>query len=255
VYFSDASVEVLQTGRSAVAGKCQLLVLSYTMRNYKDSRAREFATQGFSRRLKTLARCIDNVFEILPPDLVEPPTDDKLFDAIINIQGFVFNMFGCIDNLAWTWVREAGLPITNKRLVGLFGKKTKEVHKPFSNEFQEYLTSLKNWFDHLKIFRDALAHRIPLYIPPYTILKDKEAVHRELVTGKFDALKRRDRDEYERLEADRKALATFAPVMTHSFEEKAIFIEFHPQLLTDFDTIEAIAQRMLKELDRLNLGT
>ncbi len=66
VYFSDANLEVLQTGRSAAAGKCQLLVLSYTMRDYKDSRAREFATQGFSRRLKTLARCIDNVFEILP---------------------------------------------------------------------------------------------------------------------------------------------------------------------------------------------
>jgi len=81
VYFSDANLELLQTGRSAVAGKCQQLVQSYTMRHYKDSRAREFATQGFSRRLKTLARCVDNVFEILPPDLVEPPTDDKLLDV------------------------------------------------------------------------------------------------------------------------------------------------------------------------------
>jgi hypothetical protein len=206
VYFSSDDLERLQTAHSAVDGKCQRLVSSYITRNYKDSQAREFATQGFSRRLRTLVRCIDNTFEILPPDLVEPPNVDKLFDAMINIQAFVFNVFGCIDNLAWIWVREAGLPVTDKRLVGLFGGKTKEVRKSLSNELQEYLTGQKNWFDHLKDFRDALARRIPLYIPPYTIPTDKEAHHYELEVGKFDALKRRDREEYRRLEADRKAL-------------------------------------------------
>ena len=252
MYFSNDFVEKLQRGHSEITGKCQQLVQSYITRDYRNAQAREFATQGFSRRLKTLVRAIDNVFEILPPDLVEPPPDDKLFDAMINIQAFVFNAFGRIDNLAWVWVKEAELPITDNWSVGLFGEKTKKVREHLSNEFKDYLTGLDDWFDNLKRFRDALAHRIPLYIPPYSIPKDKAAVHNQLMVSKFDALKRRDREEYQRLEMERKALAEFVPGMTHSFEEKANFIEFHPQLLHDFLTIEPLAQKMLQELDRVN---
>jgi hypothetical protein len=111
---------------------------------------------------------------------------------------------------------------------------------------------LDKWFDNLKNFRDALAHRIPLYIVPCTIPKDKEAVYHQLVVSKFDALKRGDREEYQRLETERKALEAFVPWMTHSFEEKANLIDFHPTLLTDFITIEVLAQKMLQELDRVN---
>jgi hypothetical protein len=88
---------------------------------------------------------------------------------MINIQAFVFNVFGSIDNLAWIWVREKGLamddglPIPNA-WVGL-GKKNRFVRHSFSTEFQEFLKGLNDWFDHLDDFRHALAHRIPLYYP------------------------------------------------------------------------------------------
>jgi len=252
MYFSDDALETLKRGHSEVAGKCQQLVQSYLMRDYRNAQAREFAIHGFSRRLKILVRAIDNVFEILPPELVEPPPDDKIFDAMINIQAFVFNAFGCIDNLAWIWMKETELPITDNWSVGLFGEKTKKVREHLSNEFKDYLTGLDKWFDNLKNFRDALAHRIPLYIPPYTIPKDKEAVHNQLVVSKRDALKRRDREEYQRLETEGTALAVFVPQMTHSIDENVNFIEFHPQLLTDFKTIEVLAQQMFQELDRVN---
>jgi len=236
VYFSDANLEVLQTGRSAVAGKCRQLVLGYTMRNYKDSQAREYATKGFSRRIQTLARCIANVFELLPPDLVERPTYDALSDAEINIQAFIFNMFAVIDNLAWILVKEQALPIS-KYNVGL-GAKNKDVRRHRSHEFQDYLTGLDDWFDYLENFRHALAHRIPLFIPPYGVPNGKEAVYQQLHTRITEALKRLDFVEAERLSVEQAALTTFAPYTTHSIEEKAKVIQFHPQLLSDFNTID-----------------
>lgn len=253
MYFNDEALKKLHEEHLAIAYKCQCLVFSYLNRNYRDSRAGEYATHGFSRRLKTLTRCIDNVFRVLPPDRADLPSMDELFDAMINIQAFVFNLFGSIDNLAWIWVQEKpvrkkdGSPIPNS-WVGL-SKDNKCVRSSLSTEFQKYLKKSDGWFDHLEDFRHALAHRIPLYIPPYSIPKDKEALYRQLEERKIEAMKCRDFAECNRLKAEQEASATFIPQITHSFEENSGVISFHPQLLTDFLTIEELAQKMLKELD------
>lgn len=228
--------------------------MSYVARHFVDAKAREYATQGFPRRLKILVRCIDKVFEILPPDRSEVPTRDELSDATINIQAFVLNVFGSIDNLAWIWVQEKrltnedGTPIPNSR-VGL-GAKNKLVRDSFSKEFQEYLKSLDVWFDAMGNFRHALAHRIPFYIPPYVVTTDKEAAYRELEDRMTDAIKRKDFAEYDRLSVDQMKLAVFRPWMQQSFEEKAKPIVFHAQVLADFNTIEELGRKMLEELNR-----
>src|SRR5262249_25004272 len=117
---------------------------------------------------------------------------------------------------------------------------------------QQYLEGLDDWFDHLDDFRHALAHRIPLYIPPYTIPNDKEAVYRQLEDCITKARERWDFAECNRLKAEQDALGTFVPEMTHSFEEKSGAVSFHPQLLTDFLTIEELGKKMLKELDSIS---
>jgi len=255
MYFSDNDLEELRNGYLAVAGKHQQLTEGYLIRAYKGPRAREYATQGFLRRLKTLVRCIDRIFQILPPDRTDLPTSDELSDAMINLQAFVFNVFGATDNLAWIWVQEKGLvsddgsPIPGT-WVGL-REKNKSVRGSFSVEFQEYLKGLNGWFELLEGFRHALAHRIPLYIPPYVVSTDDEAAYRELEDRMAEAITRHDFAEHERLSSEQKALAAFRPHMTHSFEERAAIIVFHPQLLADFNTIEELGQRMLEELDRL----
>jgi len=103
MYFPNDDLETLETERSALAGKCQQLVQSYirrdTRRDYKDSRAREFATQGS--------------------------------------RGVLKHWFGA--------------PI-----------RCSKYYRPFWLSRQRLTHS-----------RHAPAHRIPLYIPPYTILKDK----------------------------------------------------------------------------------
>jgi hypothetical protein len=253
MYFSNNAIQQLQKERSQIIRKYQTLAEICVSRNYKNSIAQEYATHGFSRRVKTLVRCIDNTYRTLPPDLVVLPTNDDLSDAEIYIQAFVFNVFGAIDNLAWIWVLEKavskddGSPIP-KQLVGL-SKKYKLVRGSFPIGFQEYLNSLDSWFAHLENFRHALAHRIPLYIPPYTVIKDNLAAYYQLERRKAESIKHLNWAEHERLSAEQRELAVLVPCITHSFEEEAIPVIFHYQLLADFKTIESLAQKMLKELD------
>lgn len=190
----------------------------------------------------------------MPTDQVEKPTSEELSDANINLQAFIFNIFGCLDNLAWIWVAEKnvtnddGSPISNLR-VGL-RKKNKLVYGSFSREFQDYLNGLNKWFDCQENFRHALAHRIPLYIPPYRITDDKEDAYQDFECLITDAFNRSDFEEYDRLSTEQDALGEFMPVMTHSFQEGAKIVVVHPQLLTDFNTIEELGRKMLEELDR-----
>lgn len=251
--FSSAQVNELQNERAVVAERCQRLTEKYLVRTYADRRAREFATHGLSRRLKTLTRCIDNVFSLLPPDRHDLPQRDELTDAVINIQAFVFNVFGVTDNLAWIWVHEKqlrkpdGAPIPDVR-VGI--RETNDlVRASFSNEFQEYLKKLDAWFKLLENFRHALAHRIPLYIPPSVVPFANADAFREFEAKISQAIVAGEYALSERLQAEQDNLGTFRPCMTHSFEEEANIIFFHAQLLADFNTVDEIASKMLIELD------
>lgn len=250
--FSDEDLEKLRMGHLAVSGKRQRLVERYVVRTYKNSRAQEYAKHGFCRRLGTLARCVDRVFEILPPDRIDLPTSDELTDAAINIQAFVFNVFGSADNLAWIWVKEKSLAKDDGSKipdvwVGL-RKCNKFVRGSFSSGFQEYLTGLNDWFDYLENFRHALAHRIPLYVPPYVVANSRVAAFQEFEDQMTEASNRQDFAEYERLSVEQEALVGFQPSMTHSFEDEAKHVVFHAQMLADFNTIEELGQKILDEL-------
>ncbi len=141
-----------------------------------------------------------------------------------------------------------GSPIPNS-WVGL-RRHNELVRGSFSPEFQEYLRGLNGWFDNLENFRHALAHRIPLYIPPYVVPEDKLAAYQELGERMTEAFNRQDFAEHERLSTEQETLAAFKPFMTHSFEEEAKYVVFHAQLLADFNTIDELGQKLLEELDR-----
>jgi hypothetical protein len=94
--------------------------------------------------------------------------------------------------------KDDGTPIPYS-WVGLSEKCT-FVRGSFSPEVRRYLTGLRGWFDHLEDFHHALAHRIPLYIPPFNLPPDKLAVYHDLEDRKREALKRQDFAEHERLE-------------------------------------------------------
>jgi hypothetical protein len=145
------------------------------------------------------------------------PSRDMVVDATIAIQAFVLNAFGCLDNLAWIWVEEK--PVTDKNgdqlnptRVGL-GKKSTEVRASFSPAFVAYLDKRQSWVDdHLKGFRDALAHSIPLYIPPFIVDPKHIDEYNRLETESGAALGRFDFHGYDKLQTKQKELGFYQPL-------------------------------------------
>ena len=255
MHFSKEVLEKLRHERRLIEHKYHKLLFSYSTLPLANRRAREFALHGVCRRLKLVVRCIENVFSIVPPDRDGIPTVSEISDLTINIQAFLVNIFGCIDNLAWIWVQEKcltkedGSPLPNN-WIGL-GSKNKLVRESFSPSFQTYLKSLDPWFEGMVDFRHALAHRISFYIPPYTVTPSDEAAYKALQARMDEAVRAGNFAEYDRLEAEQLKLARFTPWIQHSFEEEARPIEFYPQLIADFLTIEEIAWKILDELKTL----
>ena len=94
---------------ASIKHRADHLVLSYSGHRFKNQEAREFAQHGFLRRIGTLRRCIENIFKIIRPNARKIPDRATLYDAQINVQSFIANVYGSVDNLAWVWVHERGL--------------------------------------------------------------------------------------------------------------------------------------------------
>jgi len=254
MYYTEEEARELDDRCLGLVGDGHLLRDQFAVREYRNDRSYEFVRYGFCRRLKVLIQCLENVFDILPPNRADLPAAEELSEAEINIQAFVINVFGSIDNLAWIYVCESDLTQRNGRAlppeyVGL-RPKNRLVRDALSAGFREYLEGLDDWFQNLESFRHALAHRIPLYIPPCVVPGDRMPEYRNLEERMNDARRRGDWDECRRLSVEQDRLGEFRPLMTHSFDENAPQVDFHPQMLNDLDTVEAIAQRMLQELER-----
>ena len=97
-----------------------------------------------------------------------------------------------------------------------------------------------NWFtQYLKNYRDALAHRIPLYIPPasYTEADAKRlaAINRE----ELECIRAHDWERLNALQAEQHELGTACALFMHSFDdsERSTPLHLHPQMLADAKTV------------------
>ena len=247
-YFKKKHIANFRAELAKVDRRANGLLMKYTYNPWKTDKAREYATHGFSRRLGTLRRALLNVYKIIPPGAVRIPSRDKLYDAQINIQACIANVYGCIDNLAWIWVYEKGLEKNIPRnRVGL-RKTNVDVRASLRSTFRAYLEARDDWMEYLVDFRDVLAHRFPLYIPPGGVPRSKVSEFRQFEHQMSEALRRLDTAEYDRLSAEQSKMLIFQPMMTHSLMEAQGLVPFHGQLLSDFLTIEELGNKMLEEL-------
>lgn len=248
--FMPDQIQQLQYGFLTVDQTYYRIMTACWSFNTENAQSREYILHGFLRRFGTIQRCIQNVYSIYPPERSDIPSRDECVDLAINLQSFVFNVFGCLDNLAWVWATERHLTAEAGGTLGPMdiSFQKKRLRKTLSPEFCEYLSSLKEWFQYMENFRHALAHRIPLYVPPYTVAPSNADKHDDLERRKNAAIQKRDYDEYERLDAEQTGLGRFTPAMTHSQSESFGFVYFHPQVLADWNTVAEIADKFLAQL-------
>lgn len=249
-FLTEATLSEIEEKLQTIGRRADRTVLRYTYHAFKNKRTQEFAHHGFNRRVRILERCIQNVFEIIPPSTVVMPHRSKFSDAQINIQAFIANVYGSVDNLGWVWVHEKGLADKiDRRKVGLQGHNS-EVRESLSPEMQTYLAGLDGWFTYVVEYRDAFAHRIPLYIPQ-RVRPTNVDTYNALSIQMTDALNALDGPKYEELAAQQSELLEFQPIITHSITETTAHFPFHVQMIADFLTVEELGVRMFSEIQAI----
>ncbi|PJR89938.1 hypothetical protein CN878_02875 [Ochrobactrum sp. 695/2009] len=241
--FSEENLAEIREAFSTIDKRANKIVESYLTFTYKSELAREYAHQGFARRIKTISYALQQVYSSIPPDNKGIPKRQDIKNAEINIHAFFANLAGCFDNLSWIFVHEKAITI-KRSFIGISPQNSKLLSH-FSEGFRQHVLSMSSWFEHLKDYRDTLVHRIPLYIPPYSIdpknLEQYNLLSSELINSKTP-------NEYQNLNARLDQLKHFVPAYRHSLTETTKAVMFHPQMIADFATVEDISSRFLHEL-------
>lgn len=204
-------------------------------------RAQEYVLHGICRRLKIIRRCIDNIFSIFPVERKEFLREEERSDLEINLHAFIINIDGLQDNIAWVYVMEKSLEKVVKRGrlgVGLFNKNTQD-HLPA--ELRAYLESdrMVSWHKrYAQNYRDALAHRIPLYVPPSIMTPADVQKYQALDTQILDAMNTPDFERTETLMEEQKTVGSICAAFLHSYSDMDASppVYFHPQVIIDAKT-------------------
>jgi hypothetical protein len=131
--------------------------------------------------------------------------------------------------------------------IGLFKEATQQV---LPTRLSDYLRNQKisAWHQtYAKDYRDSLAHRIPLYVPPALMTDDDHRAFNEADRNLWEAIKRRDQVEIDRLEKEKDNIGAPAFFVVHAFGDAAP-IRFHPQMLADAMTIYDLSEHCMAEI-------
>lgn len=244
--YSDEQRDQLEVDFHLWRDRTQELVAVLAHRPFRTVEGVEYGRHGLARRLATLRHCSEMVFEALPLDQGNPSREDRL-DATVGLQSFCLNVVGAMDNLARLWMFESGAlegVCVSRTQIGL-GPKHTVIRQSLPEEFQIYLEQFDVWFAYILEYRHALAHRIPLYIPPRSYRPHEVEEVGRLDREIWDAAIAMKADRLEELEQQRNQIGSFDATMMHSFEENAQPMRLHPQMLCDLSTVVDIAEHLV----------
>ena len=202
-----------------------------------DQGTREYLQRGVGRRLNVIQYSLARIYDLLPPSQTRPLPKLTLSEVQICLHAFVMNVSGIFDCWAWAFVLRHGLlkQVGGAMKVGMFLAKTQLFLPP---ALKTYVTTdpIKSWhIDYLKTYRDALAHRIPLYVPPSEFTDADAQRYRELEDECAQWLLRGNPAEAERVMDEQEQLGRaclfFYQELTSDPTSKPVWI--HPQLNSD----------------------
>ncbi|WP_256750515.1 hypothetical protein [Mesorhizobium sp. Mes31] len=250
--YAQETIRTFRTELAAVPAIADRIIQTVTAHPFKTEAACEFALQGLLRRVKTLRRCIGEAFRLIPPGRRKAVDSLCREKTEIYLQSYFINIAGSLDNLAWIWVHERGLKKVNGKPLSRsevgFRKTQVAVRRSVPPSFASYLDSIEPWALAGENYRDALAHRIPLYIPPFSVLISNVEEHRRLEAASRLAQFRAEHEASADFEKQRGKLEFFQAVMMHSYSEGAIPMLFHAQMIADLKTIDELTRRLFAEL-------
>lgn len=213
-FYSESDLRKLDIDYRVAIARYDKLLIEMSRLGYglKCRKAQEHLFHGALRRLKLIRYAIKNIYKLFPLDQISPLKEDALSNVTISLQSMSVNISGFFDNLTWMYVYEKSIQYKKITEVNfwVFVKK-----KLFPEKFCDYVSSTRfiKWHDaHAKQYRDTLAHRIPLYVPPYSV-------------------------------TDKGNIAV--PIYRESILDSGKSVMFHPQIIADFNTVDEISKNYL----------
>ncbi|MFH1022337.1 MAG: hypothetical protein V1809_03005 [Planctomycetota bacterium] len=241
--YSKANGALLLREHNAVQLELEQLSLSVVVagQSISNVRVQEYMLRGAGRRLRLLRRCLSNVFRLFPPTIQMPVSWDTLDEVQINLHAYVINLFGLFENLAWSFVlrHELELKIGDRKKIGFFSESTQKYLPPKLKDYLNSSTTVTWHKEYLKNYRDAMAHRIPLYIPPAVFTPEEGDRYAELEQAKAESIRHQDWDRIGQIKTEQARLGSACLVFLHSFSDDARPrpIYLHPQMLCDAKTV------------------
>lgn len=205
-----------------------------------DDNVRRFLTHGIGRRLSVLKRSLDEIFRLFPLDRSHPLSHDETTQLQIYLHAFVINLAGVFDNFAWAFIHKHGLGNRISRFgVSVFKDDTQRYLPEPILEFMKE-NELLNWHgDYAKHYRDALAHRIPLYVPPSLVSEAEAKEHQRLGEERLQLIAVGEYDLADEARDRQFGLGSPAFFFMHDIDpnKDAQMVWMHPQLLCDARTV------------------
>ena len=144
-----------------------------------------YLTEGVIRRSAMLRY---SFIEITDKFIEQKEGLDEFEVVVLNIHlnSFYINIRGVLDNIAWIILYEFKLlgdcddnNSSFRKNADLNNKTFKIKLRKICPGFVKILDCYKKWIDDIKLFRDPIAHRIPIVIPP-GVIKDKQKYEKYL---------------------------------------------------------------------------
>lgn len=238
--FSTQQIEQLNSYFQDVQGGMFDLACQTTIQGQPleaTSQVREHLLHGVGRRIRTIQRAVSQIFCLFPLEQTKPLSQDALSDAQINLHAFVMNVYGLYDNWAWVFVLQHDLldEVGGRGNVGLFKRKTQRFLPAPLRQYIEADRPTRWHNEYAKVFRDALAHRIPPYIPPAEFTDQDTVRFNALDAEESKCIKEHRFDRVDQIQKEKAEIGTPAFYFLHAFTEpeQPKLCPLHGQILTD----------------------
>jgi len=262
MFYSKSNISLVESKLSDLTSKyydLQMLLYSF-IGNMKNQKAIEYLRHGVLRRLIIVYRSINNIFTLFPLKSETRLDNDILNDLEINLHSFLINIYGIIENYGLSLAFEIGYLDSNKvdvrkrNSVCLFKK---DFNNYLNNELRSYLRNAEilSWYDeYAKYYRDALAHRIPPYIPPASLNDIEQEQFNEYDKQLTGASKRNDLKCYSEILNKMSKIGSPNFLFVHSFSENVRPVHLHSQVICDFLTIDDLSRNIFQLFEGSKYG-
>ena len=269
--YSPTQIEIITREYANLLREYRSVTESITVQgqDLPEGRVKEYLLHGIARRVSVLERAVENIFTLFPLTTSDVLPRNTLYDVQVNLHAFTMNLYGIFENCAWCFVLFHDLQsiIEDPRKISLFSRPTKRY---LPETLINYLgtQNFTNWSKYLKSYRDSLAHRIPLYVPPATFTEADRERYNLLQAEQMECFRSyADGDiceelvnRAEQINLELESIGSPCPTFLHSFTDDTgnIPVAIHPQLISDSRSVIEFLNLFLdkwQDTENLTIGT